>query len=96
MLDLPPGVLTEEEAAAALFIGKRTLSRRLKKEDTGFRQIREEVLSQQAADYLRGSNMSIDTIAALLNYHDSANFRRAFKRWFQLSPDKYRQQSIRR
>lgn len=91
MLDHPPGVLTETEAAAALFICKRTLSRRLKKENTGFRQIREEILSQQAADYLRDSTMSIDTIAALLNYHDSANFRRAFKRWFQLSPDQYRQ-----
>jgi len=91
MLDHPPGVLTETEAAAALFICKRTLARRLKKEDTGFRQIREDILSQQAADYLRESNMSIDTIAALLNYHDSANFRRAFKRWFQLSPDQYRQ-----
>jgi AraC-like DNA-binding protein len=35
--------------------------------------------------------MSVEAIAALLNYHDSANFRRAFKRWFQVSPDQYRQ-----
>ena len=92
MLSHPPGVLNEEEAAAALFVGKRTLARKLSQENTGFRQIREEILSQQASGYLRDSQMSVEAIAALLNYHDSANFRRAFKRWFQLSPDQYRQQ----
>lgn len=90
MLEHPPGVLSEEEAAAVLFISKRTLARRLKKEGTGFRQIRDEILSQQAGSYLRDSDMSVDSIAALLNYHDSANFRRAFKRWFQVSPAQYR------
>jgi len=91
MLSHPPGVLCEEEAAAALFMSKRTLARKLTSEGTGFRQIREEILSQQAAGYLRESKMSVDAIAALLNYHDSSNFRRAFKRWFTLSPDQYRQ-----
>ncbi len=93
MLSHPPGALTEEEAAAALFVSKRTLARRLQKEGTGFRQIRDEILSQQASDYLRESQMSVDAVAALLNYHDSANFRRAFKRWFSMSPDQYRQQA---
>jgi len=91
MLSHPPGVLSEEEAAAALFVSKRTLARRLKAEGSGFRQIRDEILSQQASGYLRDSIMSVEAIAALLNYHDSANFRRAFKRWFRLTPDQYRQ-----
>jgi len=91
MLSHPPGVLSEDEAAATLFVSKRTLARRLKLEGTGFRQIRDEILSQQAIGYLSDSLMSVEAIAALLNYHDSANFRRAFKRWFQLSPDQYRQ-----
>jgi len=92
MLSHPPGALTEQEAAAALFVSKRTLARRLQKEGTGFRQIRDDILSRQASDYLSQSKMPVDAIAALLNYHDSANFRRAFKRWFQLSPDQYRRQ----
>ena len=91
MLSHLPGILSEDEAAAKLFIGKRTLVRRLEKEGTGFRKIRDDILSQQAADYLRDSNMSVDTISTLLNYHDSANFRRAFKRWFSQTPDQYRQ-----
>lgn len=90
MLSLPPGTLTEEEAAARLFMSKRTLARKLKSEETGFREIREKILSQQAIDYLCNSNMTTDEIAALLNYHDSANFRRAFKRWFLMNPDMYR------
>ncbi len=92
MLTHPPGVLSEDEAAATLFVSKRTLARRLQKEGTGFRKIRDEILSQQAADYLRDSKMSVDAIAAVLNYHDSTNFRRAFKRWFNLTPDQYRKQ----
>lgn len=92
MLSGPPGVLTEDEAAAALFISKRTLARRLKNEGSSFRQIRDEILSRQAAGYLRDSRMPVDAIAVLLNYHDSSNFRRAFKRWFRQTPDQYRQQ----
>ena len=92
MLSHPPGILSEDEAAARLFIGKRTLARRLQKEGTGFRKIRDEILSQQAMDYLRDSNMPVDAIAALLNYHDSSNFRRAFRRWFKKTPDQFRQE----
>lgn len=92
MLSRPPGTLSEEEAAAALFMSKRTLARKLKKEDCSFRQIRDEILSQQAADYLSRSQLSVEAIASLLNYHDNASFRRAFKRWFGRSPTQYRQQ----
>ena len=91
MLSQPPGTLCEEEAAAALFMSKRTLARKLKQENSGFREIREEILSHQAADYLRDSQMSVEAIAALMNYHDTASFRRAFKRWFGVPPEQYRQ-----
>ncbi len=94
MLSHPPGVLSEDEAAAALFICKRTLARRLKTEGTSFRQLRDDILSQQALGYLRDSTMSVEAMAELLNYHDSANFRRAFKRWFGVTPDEYRRQKI--
>lgn len=91
MLSHPPGVLSEEEAASAMFICKRTLARRLKAEGTSFRQIRDDILSQQAVGYLRDSSLPVEAMAELLNYHDSANFRRAFKRWFGVTPDQYRQ-----
>ena len=90
MLSRPPGTLSEEEAAATLLMSKRTLARKLKKEQSSFRKIREEILSNQAASYLGETTLSIEEIAVLLNYHDSANFRRAFKRWFGQPPDDYR------
>ncbi|WP_373092612.1 AraC family transcriptional regulator ligand-binding domain-containing protein [Zhongshania sp.] len=90
MLTHPPGVLNENRAAAMLFISERTLARRLTQEGSNFRTIRDQILSQQASSYLRNSDMSVDAIAALLNYHDSSSFRRAFKRWFHLTPDQYR------
>lgn len=91
MLSHPPGTLCEEEAAAALFMSKRTLARKLKQENSGFREIREEILARQAASYLRDSQMSVEAIAALMNYHDTASFRRAFKRWYSVPPERYRQ-----
>lgn len=90
MLSRPPGTLSEDEAAASLFMSKRTLARKLRLEHSGFRQIRDEILSQQAAGYLCDSQLSIEAIAALLNYHDTANFRRAFRRWFGQPPEQYR------
>ena len=92
MLSQPLGTLSEENAAAALFISKRTLARRLEKEGSSYTDIREKLLSEQASSYLRDSQMSVEAIALLLNYHDSANFRRAFKRWRNLSPTQYREQ----
>lgn len=90
MLSHPPGTLSEEEAAASLFMSKRTLARKLTRENSSFRQIRDEILSRQAASYLRESKLTIEVVAALMNYHDSANFRRAFKRWFGQTPEQYR------
>ena len=90
MLSHPSGMLNEEEAAKSLFISKRTLARKLKQENTSFRQIRDETLAKQSDAYLREGSMSVEAISALLGYHDSANFRRAFKRWFDMTPDQYR------
>src|SRR5690606_2186901 len=82
--------LSEESIAASLFMSKRTLARKLALNGTSFREIRDSILSKQASSYLLESDLSVEAIASLLNYHDSANFRRAFKRWFQLSPSEYR------
>ncbi|PTQ90439.1 AraC family transcriptional regulator [Agitococcus lubricus] len=92
MLSQPLGTLSEENAAAALFISKRTLARHLAKEGSSYMEIRDKFLAEQASHYLRNSTMSVEAIASLLNYHDSANFRRAFKRWFHMSPQTFRQQ----
>lgn len=91
MLSNPINELNEESIAAALFINKRTLARKLIQQGTSFRQLSDEVKSRQAQHYLCETALSVEAIATLLNYHDSANFRRAFKRWFNTTPSDYRQ-----
>lgn len=91
MLSHPFSELSEENVAAALFMSKRTLARRLQEDGMSFREIKETILSKQASSYLLETELSVDVIASLLNYHDSANFRRAFKRWFNMTPSEYRQ-----
>lgn len=83
---------TEEHIASNLFMSKQTLARHLANEKTSFREIRESILSEQSIQYLEQTNLSIEVIANLLNYHDSSNFRRAFKRWFHITPQAYRLQ----
>jgi AraC-like DNA-binding protein len=86
--------LSEEDVAATLFVSKRTLARRLARENTGFRKLREEVLASLAEGYLRDTRLSTDAIAGLLNYYDSANFRRAFKRWYKMPPEQFRSRMV--
>ncbi|MCL6417676.1 AraC family transcriptional regulator [Aestuariirhabdus sp. Z084] len=90
LLSKPMGSITEEGVAKAMFVSKRTLARRLKSEGTGYRQINEEILSELAVRHLRESNLSVEAISMLLGYQDVANFRRAFKRWFQQTPTDFR------
>lgn len=90
LLAQPVGSVSEDDVARSLYVSKRTLARRLKLEGSGYRQIRDELLAEMAAQHLQEARLSVEAIAALLGYHDSANFRRAFKRWFNQSPTQFR------
>lgn len=90
LLSDPNHQMLEQDVAAALFVSKRTLARRLNDEATSFRAIRDEVLTSLAESYLLNTQLSVDAIASLLNYHDSSNFRRAFKRWLGTTPEQFR------
>lgn len=76
--------------AAGLHISERTLTRRLKREGTNFREIRNRVLRSWAIEYLTNTGDSVESIAAALGYQDAANFRRAFRGWVNCSPGEYR------
>lgn len=90
LLSQPAGSVDEADIARALFVSRRTLARRLEREGTGYRQIRDDVLAELAVRHLRESDLTVEAIAALLGYHDTANFRRAFRRWFGTSPSQFR------
>jgi AraC-like DNA-binding protein len=90
LLSSTPGSVTESEVASAMFVSKRTLARRLEAEGTGYRAIREKLLAELAARHLRESSLTVEAVAALLGYSDTAAFRKAFHRWYGLAPSAYR------
>lgn len=90
LLSRTPGSVTEEEVAQALFITKRTLARRLEREGSGYREIRERLLSELAARHLRESTLTVEAVATLLGYGDAAAFRKAFRRWYGQPPGAFR------
>ena len=90
LLSKTPGTVTEAEVARAMFVSKRTLARRLEKEGDSYRGIRERLLSELAARHLRESDLTVESVATLLGYNDSAAFRKAFYRWYGQAPSEFR------
>jgi AraC-like DNA-binding protein len=90
LLSKTPGTVTETDVARAMFISKRTLARRLEKEGASYRAIREQLLSELASRHLRESGLTIESVATLLGYNDTAAFRKAFHRWYGQAPSEFR------
>ncbi len=84
-----------EEVAKELGMTGRTLNRRLKKVTTNFRSLLERYRLERSIRYLTTSSISVTIIAQRLGFADVTSFSRAFKRWTQLSPSQYRNQSDR-
>lgn len=81
--------------AKTLHMTDRTLHRRLTAEGTNYRKIKNEVLKNRALFYVTESDLTVDAIAGQLGYQDFSSFRRAFKKWYSMSPSEYRErQSI--
>lgn len=71
----------QDAMAIKLAMSGRTLRRQLAAEQTSYRDIVDEVRFELAQRYLETGYLPITEIAALLDYEDPSNFRRAFKRW---------------
>ncbi|MFT5542116.1 MAG: AraC-like DNA-binding protein [Glaciecola sp.] len=74
-----------DDLAEQLFMSKRSLHRGLEREGTSFKLLMQEVRADLALKFLN-QDYSISRVADLLNYSDSANFRRAFKTWYKMAP----------
>ncbi len=79
------------EVASKLATSSRTLHRELQREGTSFKHIIEQVHANKAKQYLLANNWPVQTVADALGYSDTANFRRAFKRWYGCSPIELKQ-----
>ena len=78
------------EVAEALLLSERTLKRRLQAEQTSYRDICDQVRNLLAKEYLSNTDFTVAEIAQLLDYSETVSFRRAFRRWNQLTPQAYK------
>jgi AraC-like DNA-binding protein len=81
---------TLDEVAAALHLAPRTLIRRLRRFGTSYQAMMDEFLRARAAELLANDTIKIKEVAAALGFHNPANFGKAFKRWYGVSPGTYR------
>ena len=87
-----PKSLCIENAAAELNMSVRTLIRRLQVQGTSFQTLRDAERRDRAVALLSRSNLTVTAIARSLGFSDTANFSRAFKRWLDVPPARYRRQ----
>lgn len=94
-LQEPRMQLREKTVAARLNITSRTLRNRLKKQNTSFREIVNELREQIARKQLTQAGLNVSEIAEQVGYSDARAFRRAFKQWTGMTPEMFRNQSNR-
>ena len=80
------GVPSAQMAAEATGLSARTLQRALKRENTGFRTLKDDERRHLASQYLTQTSKPVTEIALMLGYSDPACFTRACRRWFGASP----------
>lgn len=86
-----PGYIPRlEEISEMLNISRRTLERNLQKEGTHFLTIKKRFLQRKSYELLTKTNLSIKEIAQYLDYSNSQNFIRNFKKLNGTTPSKYR------
>lgn len=88
---LETGQATLEAVAESLNLSPRVLQRRLKSENTSFREILERVRQTRAENYLRDPDLSLAEVAFLLGYTEQSVLQYAFKQWTGMTPGMFRE-----
>lgn len=79
------------EVAERLQMTSQTLRRRLRAEGASFRSIKNYVRSNYALELLDDNDLTVFEIAERIGYGEASGFSRAFKIWFGLSPEAYKE-----
>jgi AraC-like DNA-binding protein len=82
--------------ARQLAMSGRTLQRRLAAEGASYQQLVGAARKEAAARYLSDPTLAICEVAYLIGYSEPAPFHRAFKRWYGMTPEIFREQHLRR
>lgn len=88
------GQPNKEQLADLLCVTPRTLQRKLKAEGATFRSLLQALRIELTDQHFKNSQVTCTELAFALGYQDYSQFFRAFKTWFGIPPEKYRQQAI--
>ena len=80
-----------EEAAGQLLLSPNQLRKRLYRSGTTYKALVLKTRMELARHYLLDTHLSVQEIAYLLDYATPAPFSRAFKQYFGLAPEYFRQ-----
>jgi len=86
----PGGDLAITTVAKILGTSERSLRRRLKEEETTYKQVVLHFRMELAASYLKGDEMTIQEVAFTTGYSDPSNFHRAFQHYYGQTPANFR------
>ncbi|WP_342356493.1 AraC family transcriptional regulator [Pseudomonas hunanensis] len=81
---------TRQRVASELCVSGRTLQRRLLNEGVSFHALLDCTRRELALEYMAQSDVPLVEIAERLGFSDATSFNRAFRRWFDISPGRYR------
>ncbi|SDJ73224.1 transcriptional regulator, AraC family [Pseudomonas delhiensis] len=82
------------QVARVMNLSPRTLQRRLDDAGCCYKQLVDNGRKEMAYDLLAHSETSVTEISFLLGFSDPSNFNRACHRWFDCSPQQFRQRML--
>jgi AraC-like DNA-binding protein len=81
--------------ARQLAMSGRTLQRRLAAEGVSYQQLLDDTRKEAAGRLLIESTLAIAEVAYLVGYSEPAPFHRAFRRWYGVTPEAFRNRQLR-
>ncbi|OUR70719.1 hypothetical protein A9Q77_07065 [Marinomonas sp. 42_23_T18] len=85
------GVFSSDDVSLKLNMSRQTLHRKLTLEQTNFSAILAEVRKEKVMHFLISDQHVFDEISEALGFKEPSAFYRAFKSWFNMTPNNYRQ-----
>lgn len=91
---LPTGALDLDLVAGQLAVHRRTLQRQLARQGTSFATLVDQVRRDEAARYLRETDMPLGQLAGVLGLSEQSALTRACRRWFGVPPREVRRAAV--
>lgn len=92
--DLPTRLPSLSVVSGYLHMSESSLRRRLLRENTNYRNLKDEVRCQIAIDKLLNENANIADLSEYLGFTEPSSFIRSFKNWTGDTPNSYREKVL--